>query len=61
MTLATSTPDGYPTARVVLLRQFDSTGLVFYTNYTSAKGLPYKPTHALQWYSIGTCSNVKCA
>ena len=52
MTLATSTPDGYPTARVVLLRQFDSTGLVFYTNYTSAKGLALQanPRAAVVFY-----------
>jgi pyridoxamine 5'-phosphate oxidase len=38
MTLATSTPDGYPSARMVLLRGFDAAGFVFYTNYDSRKG-----------------------
>jgi len=38
MTVATSTPDGRPSARVVLLRGFDERGFVFYTNYDSRKG-----------------------
>ena len=38
MTLATSTPDGYPSARIVLLKGFDQNGFVFFTNYTSRKG-----------------------
>jgi pyridoxamine 5'-phosphate oxidase len=37
-TLATATPGGSPSARIVLLRQFDSGGLVFFTNYESRKG-----------------------
>lgn len=38
MTLATATPDGRPSARIVLLKGFDERGLVFFTNYTSRKG-----------------------
>ncbi len=38
MTLATATPEGEPSARVVLLKGVDDRGLVFYTNYESAKG-----------------------
>ncbi len=38
MTLATATPDGRVSARMVLLKGADETGLVFYTNYTSRKG-----------------------
>jgi pyridoxamine 5'-phosphate oxidase len=38
MTLATSTPDGRPSARVVLLKSFDRQGFVFFTNYASRKG-----------------------
>lgn len=38
MALATSTPDGAPSARMVLLKSFDSRGFVFYTNYDSRKG-----------------------
>ena len=39
MTLATSTLDGTPSARVVLLKGFDERGFVFYTNYESQKGV----------------------
>lgn len=38
MTLATSTRDGIPSARIVLLKGFDEKGFVFYTNYESQKG-----------------------
>jgi pyridoxamine 5'-phosphate oxidase len=38
MTLATATPDGKPTARIVLLKGFSDRGFVFYTNYESLKG-----------------------
>lgn len=37
VTLATATPDGVPSARVVLLKSFDKAGFVFYTSYASAK------------------------
>ncbi|MFM7076614.1 MAG: pyridoxamine 5'-phosphate oxidase [Planctomycetaceae bacterium] len=38
MTLSTATPDGRPSARVVLLRGFDPQGFCFFTNYASHKG-----------------------
>jgi pyridoxamine 5'-phosphate oxidase len=38
MTLATATPDGRPSARVVLLKGVDDRGFVFFTNYESRKG-----------------------
>lgn len=38
MTLATVGPDGTPAARMVLLKDYDSAGFVFYTNYESRKG-----------------------
>ena len=37
MTLVTSTLDGKPSARVVLLKSFNKEGFVFYTNYESRK------------------------
>ena len=38
ISLATATPDGKPSARVVLLKGFDQRGFVFFTNYESDKG-----------------------
>jgi pyridoxamine 5'-phosphate oxidase len=38
MTLATCTPDGAPSARIVLLKGKDARGFVFYTNTLSRKG-----------------------
>lgn len=38
MTLATSSGDGIPSARIVLLKGFSEEGFVFYTNYDSYKG-----------------------
>ena len=38
MTLATATAEGQPSARMVLLKDFDESGFVFYTNYNSQKG-----------------------
>lgn len=37
MTLATADAQGRPSARIVLLKGFDSNGFVFYTNYESRK------------------------
>jgi pyridoxamine 5'-phosphate oxidase len=52
MALTTSTPDGYPSARMVLLRGFDAAGFVFYTNYDSRKGheLQANPRAALVFF-----------
>jgi pyridoxamine 5'-phosphate oxidase len=54
MTLATATKDGVPSARVVLLKQVDSDGFVFYTNYHSAKAkdLQENPRAALVFYWV---------
>ena len=38
MCLATTTPDGKPSARIVLLKGLDENGLIFYTNANSQKG-----------------------
>lgn len=38
MTLATASPDGVPSARIVLLKGADARGFVFYTNLESRKG-----------------------
>jgi pyridoxamine 5'-phosphate oxidase len=37
MALATATPEGTPSVRIVLLRGFDERGFVFFTNYRSRK------------------------
>ena len=49
MTLATVTPEGRPSARLVLLRGFDGRGFSFFTNYDSRKGrdLAARPWAAL--------------
>ncbi len=38
MVLSTATPDGIPSARVVLLKAFSEAGFGFFTNYLSRKG-----------------------
>jgi len=38
MALATSDSDGLPNVRMVLLKEFDQRGFVFYTNFESQKG-----------------------
>jgi len=52
MTLATADREGRPSARIVLLKQCDERGLVFYTNYDSRKGrdLADNPRAALVLY-----------
>jgi pyridoxamine 5'-phosphate oxidase len=50
--LATATPDGVPSLRMVLVKGFDEHGFVFFSNYTSAKGreLERNPHAALMFY-----------
>ena len=52
MTLATATPAGIPSARMVVLRGFDAKGFCFYTDYGSQKGkeLAENPNAALVFY-----------
>lgn len=55
--LATATPEGVPSARMVLVRDIDERGLTFFTNYASRKGgeLEANPQAALvfHWPEIG--------
>lgn len=57
MTLATATPDGSPSARIVLLRGLDERGVTFFTNRTSRKAdeLERNPRAALilHWWELG--------
>ena len=52
MTLATVSPDGRPSARIVLLKEIEGRDFVFYTNYESRKGqeLAANPYAALVFY-----------
>jgi pyridoxamine 5'-phosphate oxidase len=52
MTLATSTVNGRPSARIVLLKGYDDQGFVFFTNYESSKGkeLAENPYAALVFF-----------
>ncbi len=52
MSLATATPDGRPSARIVLLRQVDERGFAFFTNYESRKSkeLDANPHAALLFF-----------
>lgn len=52
MCLATTTPDGRPSARMVLLKGIDDRGFVFYTNLESRKGeqLAANPHAALNFH-----------
>lgn len=52
MTVATVSPDGQPTARMVLLKHVDRNGFVFFSAYNSAKGVEIEanPRAALLFY-----------
>jgi pyridoxamine 5'-phosphate oxidase len=52
MTVATATPDGHPSARIVLLKGFDERGFVFYTSYEGRKSVEIEanPRCALVFY-----------
>jgi len=52
MTLSTASKEAIPSARIVLLKRFDNTGFVFYTNYKSRKGieLSENPAAALTFH-----------
>lgn len=63
MTLSTVDADGVPDARMVLLKDFDARGFVFYTNFESAKGreLLANPKAALSfhWKSLRRAVRVR--
>lgn len=52
MTIATANKNGRPSARMVLLKQFDEKGFVFFTNYESvkAKDIAENPQAALLFF-----------
>ncbi len=52
MTLATVSSDNKPSARIVLLKEFDERGFTFFTNYHSQKGLhiAYNPNVSLSFW-----------
>jgi pyridoxamine 5'-phosphate oxidase len=52
MALATTTREGHPSVRTVLLKGIDSRGLIFFTNYESRKGveLAMNPAAALLFF-----------
>ena len=52
MTLSTVSPDGKPSSRIVLIKQFDERGFTWYTNYHSDKGqqLQDNPNAALLFF-----------
>lgn len=54
MTVATVSPEGRPSTRVVLIKAFDARGIVWYTNYHSRKGreLAGNPFAALQFHWV---------
>ncbi|MBW3096943.1 pyridoxamine 5'-phosphate oxidase [Pseudohoeflea coraliihabitans] len=56
MALATVDPEGLPDVRMVLLKDFDTRGFVFYTNFESAKGRELLATKkaalCLHWKSL---------
>ena len=54
MTVATVGPDGRPSTRIVLIKDYDARGIVWYTNYHSRKGreLADHPFAALQFHWV---------
>jgi len=54
MTVATVGADGRPSTRVVLIKDYDARGIVWYTNYDSRKGreLAAHPYAALQFHWV---------
>lgn len=59
--LSTSTPDGFPSSRMVLLKEFDQRGFVFYSNRQSRKGgeLAANPRAAMCFHYPGIGQQVR--
>jgi pyridoxamine 5'-phosphate oxidase len=63
MVLATADADGTPSSRTVLCKGFDERGLVFFTNFTSAKSHDLMATNVaaatFPWFSLQRQVNVR--
>lgn len=63
MVLATANADGMPSSRTVLAKGLDGRGLVFFTNYTSAKSHDLKSTRyasaTFPWYAMYRQAHVR--
>ena len=61
MTVATATPGGLPSARIVLLKDWDHNGFVFYTNTMSRKGheLAANQNAALLFHWKSSCQQIR--
>lgn len=59
MALATTDADGLPDVRIVLLKDADERGFVFYTNTLSMKGWSSRTIRAPPWCCIGRACAVR--
>ncbi len=61
MTLSTATPEGIPSARMVLLKSYDEKGFVFFSNSSSRKGkeIEANPNAALTFFWNKTNKQVR--
>ena len=52
MSLSTVDNEGFPTTRIVLLKEFSDSGFIFFTNYNSRKGnhIKLNPQTCLSFY-----------
>lgn len=61
MALATCTPDGLPSVRMVLLKEADERGFTFYTNLESRKGQELAANAQAALVFIGRRCVARCA
>ncbi len=59
--LATATPDGMPSVRMVLMKGVDECGFAFYTNEESQKGIELRRTRERPCAFIGSRCAARCA